>query len=56
MNSVNIYLLEVNNKTLEKWVKEVDNKNKGNNKNTKTTSMTSFWCFYCYFKHASTLF
>ena len=34
MNSVNIYLLEVNNKTLEKWVNEVDNKNKVNNKNT----------------------
>ena len=42
MNSVNIYLLEVNNKTLEKWVNEVDNKNKVNNKNTKSTSILVF--------------
>ena len=42
MNSVNIYLLEVNNKTLEKWVNEVDSKNKVNNKNTKTTSILVF--------------
>ena len=52
MNSVNIYLLEVNNKTLEKWVNEVDNKNKVN----KTPKRRQFWCFYCYFKHTSTLF
>ena len=43
-NPANIYLFKVDNKILEKGMK---NMFKFDNKNTRTTSLTSFWCFYC---------